>query len=110
MTHRPGEPAEARIGRDRSNLRQKTDALLQGSGLDISELANALVIHNPHDPGKGRIHITYTRGDVSWERSTWDYLGPLQGYEPDDDPEREPAVDATTIITALTGQTPPSTG
>jgi hypothetical protein len=71
MTHRPGEPAEAQIGRARSTLRQKTDALVQGSGLDIRELANTLVIHNPHDPGKGRIHITYTRSDVPWERSTW---------------------------------------
>jgi hypothetical protein len=33
----------------------------------------------------------------------------LQGYEPDDDPDREPSVTAATIVAILTGQ-PPTPG
>jgi hypothetical protein len=32
------------------------------------------------------------------------YLGPLEGFEPNDDPDREPAVDADKIIATLTGE------
>jgi hypothetical protein len=38
---------------------------------------------------------------------TWDYLGPLQGYDPDDDPDREPSITAAQIIATLTSNTPP---
>jgi hypothetical protein len=87
----------------RGMLRQRVEALLRASGLEIRELASGLAIGNPRDPDRGRIHISYTSGEVSWKRMTWACLGSLQGYEPDDDPDREPAVDAATIISTLTG-------
>ena len=40
-------------------------------------------------------------GDVTHRLVTWDFLGPLRGYEPDDNPNREPGVDAATIVTPL---------
>ena len=107
MTHGPDESTGADLCRARNTLRQKVDTLLRGHGLEIRELTSALAIGNPRDPAKGRIHITYATADVSHKRVTWDYLGPLQGHEPDDDPDREPGVDAATIIATLTGETPP---
>jgi len=92
--------------RARNALRQKVQALLRGSGLEIRELAHALAIFNPRDPDRGRIHVTYASGEASWKRVSWEYLGPLPGYEPDDDPDREPSVDAAKIIAALAGRTP----
>ena len=109
MTRQPPGRTGLQLLQARNALRQTVEALLRGSGLDIRELTHDLAISNPRDPERGGIHISYISGEASWKRSTWDYLGPLQGYEPDDDPEREPAVDAATIITALTGQTPPPT-
>jgi hypothetical protein len=91
----------------RGVLRQQVEGLLQGSGLQIHELTRHLAISNPRDPGTGRIHISYTTGEVSLKRTSWDFLGPLQGYEPDDDPDREPSVDAATIIATLTATPAP---
>jgi hypothetical protein len=108
MTHGPDELSAIEPCRAMTTLRQKVDALLRGRHLAIRELTTALAIGNPGHPEKGRIHITYATGDVSLRRVTWEYLGPLQGYEPDDDPDREPGVDAAQIIAILTGHTPPS--
>jgi hypothetical protein len=110
MTHAPDEMTSVQNVRARGALRRIVDDLLRGSGLEIRELAHHLVISNPtepRDPDKGRIYINYTTGEVSHRLTTWNYFGPLQGYEPNDDPDREPAVDATKIIATLTGQAPP---
>jgi hypothetical protein len=107
MTHPPDELTEIQICRARGDLRQTVNALLQGSGLQIRELANALTVSNPRDPDKGRIHIAYVTGDVSLRRVTWDYFGLLEGYESGGDPDHEPGVGAAKIITALTEQAPP---
>jgi len=109
MTRPSDESADIQHVRARAVLRRTLDPLLRGHGLDIRELATALAIGNPSNPEKGRIHITYATGDVSLRRVIWNYLGPLQGYEPDDDPDREPGVDAATIIATLTGHTPSPT-
>jgi hypothetical protein len=106
MTHRPGELSADEKCRAMTTLRRKVDALLRGRHLEIRELTSALVIGNPGHPENGRVHITYATGDVSVKRAIWQYLGPLQGYEPGDDPDREPGVDAAQIIAILTGQTP----
>ena len=105
MTRPPDETTDIQHVRARTALRRKLDPLLRGYGLEMRELATALAIGNPGDPAKGRIHITYATGDVSVRRVIWDYLGVLQGYEPDDDPDREPGVDAATVIAILTGRT-----
>jgi hypothetical protein len=107
MTRPPDDLTDIQHVRARTTLRHKLDPLLRGHGLEIRELTTALAIGNPADPAKGRIHITYATADVSLKRVTWEYLGPLQGYEPDDDPDREPGIDPATIIATLTGEPPP---
>lgn len=90
--------------RARSVLRKQVAAMLRGHRLEIRELATALAVSNPAAPDKGSIHIGYVSGDASLKRTTWTFLGSLPGYERDDDPDREPAVDAATIISMLTHQ------
>jgi hypothetical protein len=46
------------------------------------------------------------RAKVDDRQVTWNFLGPLQGYEHDNDSDREPGVDAATIISTLTGDPP----
>jgi hypothetical protein len=104
----PDEMTWVQICRARSELHRTVVTLLRGSGLEIRELAHHLCIYNPRDPEKGRIYIVYATGDVSHRLVTWDFLGPLHVAEADDDPDREPSVDAAKIIAILTGQTSPS--
>jgi hypothetical protein len=107
MPYGKNEQTSVDLCHARGVLRQQVDALLRGSGLEIRELSNHLSISNPRDPDTGRIHISYVSGEVSWKRTTWDFLGSLQGYEPTDDPDREPPVDADKIISTLTGPQAP---
>ena len=106
MPYGKNEPTQIELCRAQGVLRQQVEALLRGSGLEIRERTSHLVISNPRDPDKGRIQISYTSGEVSWKHVTWEYLGPLRGHEPDDDPDREPPVTAATIIAALTEPPP----
>jgi hypothetical protein len=115
MAHRDHELTGLQILQARNELRRTVEAMLRGSSLEIRELAHDLTIGNLRQPDKGRIHIPYKTADVSLKRTTWTYLGPLRGYEPNDDPDREPSVDAATIIAALSepepgGETPATTG
>jgi hypothetical protein len=64
-----------------SMVKQAVVGMLEGSGLEIRELDNGLVIFNPSDPERGQVHISYADGYVSWERVTWDYCGVRQGFE-----------------------------
>lgn len=109
MTQPPNDPASVQNCRARNTLRHQLDPQLRGHGLEIRELTTTLAISNPADPDKGRLHILYTNGDTSLRRVTWTYLGHLQGYEPDDDPDREPGITPAQIIATLTGHTPPTT-
>ena len=59
--------------------------MLAGSGLEMRELDNGLVILNPKYPERGQVHIAYDDCYVSWERVTWDYWGVLEGFEQGDD-------------------------
>jgi hypothetical protein len=88
----------------RSALRARVDELLRGSGLEVRELADQLVISDPRHPDSGRIYIRYASGDVSYRRVIWDYFGSLDGYELRDQPDHEPGVDAAKIIGTLAGQ------
>jgi hypothetical protein len=108
MTQPPNDPASIQNCRARNALRHELDPQLRGHGLEIRELTTALAIGNPANPEKGRIHITYANGDVTHKRTTWDYLGPLHGYEPNDDPDHEPGITPAQIIATLTGHTPPT--
>ena len=107
MPYGKKEQTQIELCHARGVLRQRVEALLRGSGLEIRELASSLAIINRRDPDRGRIYISYASGEVSWKRTTWDFLGRLQGYEPDDDPDREPSVDAATIIATLTAALAP---
>jgi hypothetical protein len=80
--------------------------MLAGSGLDVRDRDKYLVISKPGNSDQGRIYISYTSGEVSWQRPQWQYLGHLKGYASaaDADPDTEPIADAQTIIRALSGR------
>ena len=102
MPYGKNELTPVELCRARGVLRQQVAAMLRGSGLEIRERASHLAVTNPADLDKGQIQIGYASGEASCRRTTYQYLGPLQGHERDDDPDREPAVDAATIIRMLT--------
>jgi hypothetical protein len=92
-----------RAFRARNALIRDVKNRLRGSGLDIRELINDLVISYPGHPEKGRIYIPYASAEVSLRRPIWEYLGYLEGHaSTDHDPELR--VDADKIIRTLTGQ------
>jgi hypothetical protein len=101
----PGELTMVGECRARNRLVRKVRALLAGSGLEIRELARELVISNPRDPHRGRIHVNYKTGEVSWSQTVWHYWGRLDGYGDvlGGSPDGEPAIDASRIISTLSG-------
>jgi hypothetical protein len=101
MTQAHSEADVLQPVRARNLLIRRVRELLKGSGLDIRELANELVISHPGHPEQGRIYITYATGEVSHKRTVWDYLGYLDGYRASD-PRAEPEVGAEAIIGVLT--------
>jgi hypothetical protein len=102
MPYGKNELTPVELCRARSVLHLQVAAMLRGSGMEIRELTSHLAVRNPAAPDQGQIQIGYATGEVSCRRTTYEYLGPLQGYERDDDPDREPSVDAATIISTLT--------
>lgn len=108
----PDELTLVRECRARNRLSRKVRGLLAGSGMEVRELARELIISNPQDPHRGRIHVTYETGEVSWSKTVgdytvWDYWGYLDGYgnAPDGTLSGEPAIGASRIISTLTGPT-----
>jgi hypothetical protein len=71
---------DAELAAARAKARQTVAGLLAGAALFIQEHTCELVIINPRDLGKGRIHIDYADGAVSCERTVWDDCGNLPGY------------------------------
>lgn len=108
-TSTPAEPDQFAAFRARNKLIDQVRAALTGTGLDVRDRTNALVISNPGHPDNGRIYITYTTAEVSLSRPVWRYLGRLQGHGPTSDPEAEPTVDTAAIIAALTTSADKST-
>jgi hypothetical protein len=94
----PGSVQDSTSGR--AVLRRSVAAMIDGTGLEVIELANELAIINPHDPEKGCIHIEYASGYVSWERPLWEHWGPLKGY-PDPEDSGTPPVGTGQILTTL---------
>jgi hypothetical protein len=103
MTQTASDTDALQAFRDRNKLIRTVRTLLKGSGLDIRELTNALVISHPGHPEYGRIYITYARGEVSCRRIIWDYLGCLDNNT-STSPDVDPCVDVHMIINILTGQ------
>jgi hypothetical protein len=87
---------------NKSQARRTVTAMLDGSGLQVRQLKRELVISNPTEPEKGRIHVEYANGYVSCERTVWEHWGPLQGYA-DEGADTEIHVDAKKIIDTLGG-------
>jgi hypothetical protein len=100
MTQTTDETNILQAFRDRNALIRAVRTKLKGSGLEIRELTNHLVISHPGHPEYGRIYITFATGDVTHRRTLWDYLGHLDGYGPTE-PDADPCVTATQIIAAL---------
>jgi hypothetical protein len=103
MTCPPDDQALAesiRALRARNLLARTVRAGLKGSGLEVRERDNQLVITSPGHPDHGRIYITYARHEVSHARTIWAYLGQFTTDEPASD---EPAIDIGAIIRTLTG-------
>jgi hypothetical protein len=103
MTETACESDAFRAIRARSELVRAVRDQLKGTGLDIRELVNELVLSNPGHPEQGRIYVTYDKAEVSHRRTLWDYLGYLNGHGNRDD-EIESGVSAEKIIGILTGQ------
>jgi hypothetical protein len=100
MPDTAGDTGAVAALRARATLVRTVRALLQGSGLDLRELAHELVISQPGRPDLGRIYIKYANGEVTLRRCRWEYLGCLDGYG-SDDPEAEPGLNAAQLIGAL---------
>jgi hypothetical protein len=103
MTQAAGDTDISQAFRARNKLIAAVRTLLKGSGLDIRELTDELVISHPGHPEYGRIYITYTKGDVTHRRTIWDYLGNLDNH-PHTSPDTDPRITAATIIRLLTWQ------
>jgi hypothetical protein len=88
----------------RAKTRQAVAKLVTGSILRVQELPGELVITNPDDPGKGKVHVEYPDGYASWERQTWTYWGTLEGLRD----TGEGMVSNRTILDTLLGRTPAS--
>jgi hypothetical protein len=101
MTTGTGKPS-ARLERmmDRGAALRMVRAMLDGSGLVVRALKSGLVITNPGDRDKGRIHIEFKTGHVTWERTVQEHWGLLQGYE-DGNGDGESSVDVKKILSAL---------
>jgi hypothetical protein len=107
MTQPDRDSSTIQALRARNTLVRDIKTGLKGSGLDIRERDTRLVITDPGHPEHGRIHVTYATGDVTHQRTTWEYLGQIDGHSPDPtDPDAEPPVTPHKIIKMLTGPTP----
>jgi hypothetical protein len=104
MTDPSDEPGYASLQLiiNKSLVWRSVTTMLDGSGLKTRQLKRELVISNPAEPEKGRIHVEYASGYVSWERTVWEHWGPLQGYVDEDD-DTGAYVDAKKIIDTLGG-------
>jgi hypothetical protein len=101
MTQPDHDSTTIQAFRARNTLIQAIKTGLKGSGLDIRERDTRLVITDPGHPEHGRIHITYATGDVTHQRTIWQYLGQIDGHTPTD-PDAEPTITPDKIITTLT--------
>lgn len=103
MTETTSDTNGLQAFRDRNALIHAVRAALKGTGLEIRELANTLVICHPGHPDYGRIYITYAHGEVSHRRTIWAYLGGLDS-DAISCPDTEPCVDIQTITNTLNGR------
>ncbi|HEY1918454.1 MAG TPA: hypothetical protein VGH27_23005 [Streptosporangiaceae bacterium] len=105
MTRAQAELGAVDLCRARNRLLSAVQTMLAGSGLEIRARKRKLVIANPDDRDRGRIYINYVTGEMSWQQSTWNFLGHLKGYAQasETDVDAELVADAEAIIHALRG-------
>jgi hypothetical protein len=87
-------------------MRRKVAGMLKRSDLRIQELRAELVITNPMEPERGRIRVEYGDGFVCLEKTSWECLGNLEGYEDEEDGTGT-GVSAEQILRTLGGHQPP---
>ena len=97
----PGQDEDTRSGYQdgEDKARWVVANMLAGSGLEVQMLEHELVITNPDLRDRGRVHVDYDGGHVSWEHTCFDYWGALEGFE---DHESAQHVTRDKIITTLT--------
>jgi hypothetical protein len=71
---------DAELMAAQTRARETVAGLLTGAALEVQSHTYELIIINPRDLGKGRIHVDYANGGVSRERIVWDECGVLPGY------------------------------
>jgi hypothetical protein len=71
---------DAELAAARAKARETVAGLLTGAALEVQLHTYELIIINPRDLGRGRIHVDYADGGVSRERIAWDECGVLPGY------------------------------
>jgi hypothetical protein len=64
----------------RDRVKQLVAKLVGGTGFEVQELANGLVIRNPRDPERGQVHVAFADDYVCWERVVWDFCGTIEGF------------------------------
>ena len=101
------EPISPQLRRrmDKAAVLRMVAAMLDGANLKFRQLKNELVITNPSAPENGRVRIEYVTGHMSWQREMWDFFGPVQGFETEDDDESYVGADA--ILSILRDGKPP---
>lgn len=74
------EKDHAREQDQRERVKQLVAEMVEGTELHVQELASGLVITNPRDPERGRVHVAFADGYVCWERVEWSYWGTIEGF------------------------------
>src|SRR5580700_10571506 len=74
------EKDHAREQDQRERVKQLVAKLVDGTGLEVRELTNGLVITNPRYPERGQVHVAFADGYVCWERVAWDFWGTIEGF------------------------------
>jgi hypothetical protein len=59
----------------KERIKEAVHRLTEGTEFQVGELANEMIITNPHDLDNGRLHVDFEHGYMSWERVVWEYFG-----------------------------------
>jgi hypothetical protein len=94
-TQPPGDIEAVRRCRARNTLLALVRAMLAGSGLDIRDRDKYLAISNPKEPDQGRIYISYTTGEVSWQRPSGSTSATSRATPPPPRPTLTPSLSPT---------------
>jgi hypothetical protein len=81
----PGQDESTRNGYEdgEDKARWVVANMLEGTGLEVEVRGHELVIINPDLRDRGRVHVDFDGGHVSWEpeHQCFHYWGTLEGFE-----------------------------